>query len=553
MPLQALFTLAPIQTGRHGAMATNELAELSAGGAIRSGRRSTRRHAPYGGEVSEAPVSVSASLGPLMLGACALAPVSTRTRARLSKSFDQANAQVSHLKSTSKPRGFGVGAITADSSTTQPAAASSLWAFHQGPTPPVKAPVKDQPSRRQQVRLAVQAPIVAAPPGLATTIPVRQPIRPTTVSLVRDGTRSQQPQLRRPRSAPASEAAPHAAPAPRGMGDSMTGSGAGGRKQPTTLAEGDCGVQQQPISSAPLRGSVRRDRQLNAGTSAASAAGKLSVHGVPGDSAKREEAGLRSFQSGIRPIATRGGGDVGKESLPSASVNNAEDIEVNLIDIAGYSLLSGTSWTMSAGRYAFERTAQLQDGGKHVIIRRLSTARALLGKTGSAEAERELAVLSLLCNASSDSMLRSRLQPVVDVFDGDDAGTSYVCLEPLAGRSLKQTLHVKGAMLDRDVHMVASQLCDALQHLHGINIAHRSVRPENVRILDVQGGEACHGESCGGVRVTLSNYSCALVCEGGAILRDDRLSYGLDAYTPPEARTDEPYSGPPLDLWACAA
>src|SRR5438105_13093287 len=70
---------------------------------------------------------------------------------------------------------------------------------------------------------------------------------------------------------------------------------------------------------------------------------------------------------------------------------------------------------------------------------------------------------------------------IVTIFDAArEAGTAYIAMELLAGRSLQQMLKDPERVPFHTAADIISQVAEALEHAHKFSIVHRDVKPANV-------------------------------------------------------------------------
>jgi len=73
---------------------------------------------------------------------------------------------------------------------------------------------------------------------------------------------------------------------------------------------------------------------------------------------------------------------------------------------------------------------------------------------------------------------------VVRVFDeGEIGGRPYFSMELVRGTNLRDRLQFQGPLSVPELIRLASELCDALEHIHGRGIVHRDVKPDNIMLL----------------------------------------------------------------------
>ena len=72
---------------------------------------------------------------------------------------------------------------------------------------------------------------------------------------------------------------------------------------------------------------------------------------------------------------------------------------------------------------------------------------------------------------------------IVNVYDwGQDADTSFIVMEFVRGSDLKTAITQRGAINQRKVAEIGSQVCQALSVAHGLDIIHRDIKPQNIMV-----------------------------------------------------------------------
>ena len=72
---------------------------------------------------------------------------------------------------------------------------------------------------------------------------------------------------------------------------------------------------------------------------------------------------------------------------------------------------------------------------------------------------------------------------IVNVYDwGQDDGTYYIVMEFVRGSDLKTAIQQRGAINQRKVAEIGSQVCQALSVAHGLDIIHRDIKPQNIMV-----------------------------------------------------------------------
>ena len=72
---------------------------------------------------------------------------------------------------------------------------------------------------------------------------------------------------------------------------------------------------------------------------------------------------------------------------------------------------------------------------------------------------------------------------IVNVYDwGQEASTSFIVMEFVRGSDLKSAIQQRGAINQRKVAEIGSQVCQALSVAHGLDIIHRDIKPQNIMV-----------------------------------------------------------------------
>ena len=71
----------------------------------------------------------------------------------------------------------------------------------------------------------------------------------------------------------------------------------------------------------------------------------------------------------------------------------------------------------------------------------------------------------------------------MNVYDwGQDDGTYFIVMEYIRGTDLKTGIVQRGALNQRKVAEIGSQVCQALSVAHNQDIIHRDVKPQNIMV-----------------------------------------------------------------------
>ena len=110
---------------------------------------------------------------------------------------------------------------------------------------------------------------------------------------------------------------------------------------------------------------------------------------------------------------------------------------------------------------------------------------------------------------------------VVSTFDtGVDAGTAYIVMELVRGRTLRQLLSSQGPLEPWEAVGVTRQIAEALGSAHAAGLVHRDVKPANVLLVE---------DDTGATRVKVTDFGIA---KAGAGLGHDLTRTGMVLGTP---------------------
>ncbi len=74
---------------------------------------------------------------------------------------------------------------------------------------------------------------------------------------------------------------------------------------------------------------------------------------------------------------------------------------------------------------------------------------------------------------------------IVEIYDvGEDSNHHYIVMEYIRGRTLKQLINQRGALLKEEAVDIMKQLVSATQEAHKKGVIHRDIKPQNVLVKD---------------------------------------------------------------------
>lgn len=108
---------------------------------------------------------------------------------------------------------------------------------------------------------------------------------------------------------------------------------------------------------------------------------------------------------------------------------------------------------------------------------------------------RTVAVKTMLPQYASDPTFAARFRQeaqaaanlsspyIVNIYDwGQDQDTYFIVMEYVRGIDLKNAIRQRGAINQRKVAEIGSQICSALSVAHGYDIIHRDIKPQNIMV-----------------------------------------------------------------------
>ncbi|HLH46026.1 MAG TPA: protein kinase [Acidimicrobiales bacterium] len=132
---------------------------------------------------------------------------------------------------------------------------------------------------------------------------------------------------------------------------------------------------------------------------------------------------------------------------------------------------------------------------------------------------------------------------IVATYDtGVDAGTAYIVMELVRGRTLRQLVTGSGALDPQLAAAIAVQIADALSAAHRADIVHRDIKPANVLICD---------DDSGTLRVKVTDFGIAKArAVAGLDLTQTGMVLGTPKYLSPEQIEGRPDVDARSDLYS---
>ena len=138
---------------------------------------------------------------------------------------------------------------------------------------------------------------------------------------------------------------------------------------------------------------------------------------------------------------------------------------------------------------------------------------------------------------------------VID-FGAMPAGTLFLVMEYLTGRTAAQEIAVDGPVAPARVLHMARQVCDALTYAHGLGFVHRDIKPDNLMLLH-RGGDPDFVKVLDfGLAKLFADQDAPLTAAFSAFsLTRDGSVFGTAEYMSPEQAVGQPL-GPTADVYA---
>ncbi|CAK9201065.1 unnamed protein product [Sphagnum troendelagicum] len=158
---------------------------------------------------------------------------------------------------------------------------------------------------------------------------------------------------------------------------------------------------------------------------------------------------------------------------------------------------------------------------------RLCKLRVSPTETAMMDVLREVAIMKQLDHPN--------IVKLVEVIDDPESDHFYMVLEYVEGGWIFEGSGPPGGLREATARRYFSDVVAGLIYLHGLNIVHGDIKPENLLIS---------GDGC----IKICDFGVSRACEGG---NDElRRSPGTPVYTAPECCLGLTYHGKPADVWA---
>ena len=133
---------------------------------------------------------------------------------------------------------------------------------------------------------------------------------------------------------------------------------------------------------------------------------------------------------------------------------------------------------------------------------------------------------------------RLRHAGIVGVHEvGEDAGVHFIAMDFVQGPSLKARIQGEGPLPPPEAARIALRVAEALQHAHEHGVLHRDVKPHNVLLDELSGGQA-----------VLGDFGLAKEVDRGDGLTHTGAAMGTPAYMAPEQVEGRPADAR-TDVW----
>ncbi|XP_076466398.1 calcium/calmodulin-dependent protein kinase type 1-like [Babylonia areolata] len=179
---------------------------------------------------------------------------------------------------------------------------------------------------------------------------------------------------------------------------------------------------------------------------------------------------------------------------------------------------------LGQGRSSLVRQAVDIRTGQRVAIKTMLKTAGIKGKRLEQQFRQETEIL-----------LRARHPNIVTLIEVIETTRNlYVVMEMVTGFTLRSVLNNRSIFTEEEAQLVVQQLCCALNHLHGMEIVHRDVKPENVMVSN---NRRTH--------IKLIDLGLSSNATGGST----RGQCGSPLYMAPELLRGQSH-GPAVDMWS---
>jgi serine/threonine protein kinase len=191
------------------------------------------------------------------------------------------------------------------------------------------------------------------------------------------------------------------------------------------------------------------------------------------------------------PEAPKSGIVSNSEDLRTQSVggNADKDFKTTVGPAAPAAALGAQTGRVLGGRYQLDRCIGAGGMGEIYRARRLHIGDTVAVKVLRPDVvENEKSRQRFYREARAAAMLHHPNAVVIHDFGEDHDGTTYIVMELLLGRSLRQLLIDEGSISASRAYGIMRQACAALDAGHRNGIIHRDIKPDNIILLDSHDG-----------------------------------------------------------------
>ncbi|MBC8103839.1 MAG: protein kinase [Cytophagales bacterium] len=212
-----------------------------------------------------------------------------------------------------------------------------------------------------------------------------------------------------------------------------------------------------------------------------------------------------------------------------------------------------------------ETTADLPMLGRYRLLREIARSNDIVYEATDTRIGRRVALKELnLPPSLSDAARRQRIERfyrearaagamnhpnIVTIHEvGEEGGRYYIAMEFLDGGTLRKRLAENGSLSEAEAAAVGLALCDALAYAHERGVIHRDIKPDNVFVSHMTGGEGDPAQPPL-LQVKLTDFGIARITHEETMTATGQF-FGTPSYMSPEQLSGLPGVDARSDLFS---